>query len=121
MFSNVPIVLPPKEEEEIIEFPITEIDAVTIESKDGYLFVISREICERSPVFKTMFTSSIDFDETRSKYIRLDDFRGKVIEIVLDFLYTKVRIGKDCQVTPKFNIPNDLLLEALILSDFLML
>ncbi|XP_073839858.1 TD and POZ domain-containing protein 4-like [Musca autumnalis] len=69
-------------------------DVTIVAAQEGSEFKAHKSIlCARSIVFATMFRH--DFEESKTNHITIDDISGKVIQEMLNFIYTNRKIPEE--------------------------
>ena len=110
---------PFKEEEafnEPLEMPC---NFVTLISKEGRRFHLDEETACVSQLLKSLLSSS--FAEAKSREVKLPNIRAEVLEKVCDYMHW-FRLDKSyTEADTSFPIPNEILMEVLVASDFLRL
>ncbi|KAK8899217.1 elongin C [Tritrichomonas musculus] len=109
-----------KEEEEFNE-PCPTIDLVTLISGDGRRFIIQRQVACLSPLLNSAFKPKAKFIESLSLEYHLPNVRGVVLEKIVDYLHYSFLYKNDISNAPKFDVSDDILLETLVASDYLMI
>ena len=110
---------PFKEEEEFHEPLEMACNFVTLISKEGRRFHLDEETASVSQLLKSLLSSS--FSEAKSREVKLPNIRAEVLEKVCDYMHW-FRLEKSyTDADTNFPIPNDILMEVLVASDFLRL
>ncbi|KAG0361558.1 hypothetical protein BG005_007977 [Podila minutissima] len=97
----------------------TESEYVTLESSDGFQFVIHREAAMLSGTVKNMLSSSGQFTETTEGIIHFRDIKAVILEKVCQYWYYKARYLNSVTEIPHFDIEPEYALETLMAADFL--
>ncbi|KAJ5783128.1 hypothetical protein N7457_004902 [Penicillium paradoxum] len=91
---------------------------VTLVSRDGFEFIIPRNVACVSGTIRRMLDPSSKFSEGVTGRCVLDEFPGMVIEKVCEYLCYNEK-HKDKANVPDMDIPPELCLELLMAADYL--
>ncbi|KAG0204438.1 hypothetical protein BGX28_003620 [Mortierella sp. GBA30] len=97
----------------------TESEYVTLESADGFQFVIHREAAMLSGTIRSMLSSPGQFQEAAEGAIRFRDIKAVILEKVCKYWYYKARHSNSVTEIPHFEIEPEYALETLMAADFL--
>ncbi|KAF9094330.1 hypothetical protein BGX29_000051 [Mortierella sp. GBA35] len=96
-----------------------ESEYVTLESSDGFQFVIHREVAMLSGTVKNMLSSPGHFTESTEGVIQFRDIKAIILEKVCKYWYYKARHLNSVTEIPHFEIEPEYALETLMAADFL--
>ncbi|GMG18871.1 unnamed protein product [Ambrosiozyma monospora] len=89
---------------------------VTLISKDGFQFQLPKEVALVSGTLKSMLSTS--FKESATNRIILHDMEAVLIEKVVEYCFYNWKYEGQVDV-PDFDVPTEMALELLVVSDFL--
>ncbi|KAF9189795.1 hypothetical protein BGZ51_009262 [Haplosporangium sp. Z 767] len=98
---------------------IVEKEFVTLQSSDGFQFVIHREAAMLSGTIKNMLNSSGQFTESAEGVVHLRDIKAVILEKVCQYWYYRARYMNAVNDIPHFEIEPEYALETLMAADFL--
>ncbi|KAG0068040.1 Transcription elongation factor B (SIII), polypeptide 1 (15kDa, elongin C) [Linnemannia elongata] len=98
---------------------MSESEYVTLESSDGFQFVIHREVAMLSGTVKNMLSSPGHFTESTEGVIQFRDIKAIILEKVCKYWYYKARHLNSVTEIPHFEIEPEYALETLMAADFL--
>ncbi|VVT56730.1 uncharacterized protein SAPINGB_P005237 [Magnusiomyces paraingens] len=91
---------------------------VTLESADGFVFVVEREAAYVSGTLRGILESNSGFIEAESNHVKLPKITGLLLETVIDYFYFNLKY-RDRTNVPSFDIRPDIALELLMIADYL--
>ncbi|KAF9277912.1 Transcription elongation factor B (SIII), polypeptide 1 (15kDa, elongin C) [Mortierella alpina] len=97
----------------------TESEYVTLESADGFQFVIHREAAMLSGTIRNMLSSPGQFQEAAEGAIQFRDIKAVILEKVCKYWYYRARHANSVTEIPHFEIEPEYALETLMAADFL--
>ncbi|KAK3822704.1 MAG: BTB/POZ protein [Benniella sp.] len=97
----------------------TESEYVTLESSDGFQFIIHREAAMLSGTIRNMLSSGGQFTESTEGVIHFRDIKAVILENVCRYWYYKARHMNSTTEPPHFDIEPEYALETLMAADFL--
>jgi transcription elongation factor B subunit 1 len=108
-------------EEEAFREPFSPVDAITLISKEGVRFHVSKEVAKVSGLLSCLLDPEVKFAETVSGEIHLDRIRAVVLERVVDYMHFNFIWRDHSMRMPAFHIDASITVETLIAADFLRL
>ena len=108
-----------KEEEEFAEPLAMASDFVTLVSQEGRRFHLDMETAKVSGLLKSMFSGN--FLEVQNREVKLPNVRGEVLEKVCDYMHWTRLSRTYTEADTKFPVPDSIVVEVLVASDFLRL
>ncbi|KAF9974565.1 hypothetical protein BGZ73_002000 [Actinomortierella ambigua] len=96
-----------------------EQEFVTLESAEGFHFVIHREAAMLSGTIRSMLSSPGQFTESTENMIRFREIKAVILEKVIQYWYYKARYMNSVTEVPHFEIEPEYALETLMAADFL--
>lgn len=108
-------------EEEDFEGPCPQLDMVTLVSNDGFEFHLRRNVACMSELLRCVFEPGKNFKESVRNVYRFANIRGVVLEKVVDYMHYKYMYKDMVSGAPRFDIKDDILLETLVASDYLII
>ncbi len=89
---------------------------VKLISQEGTEFLVERDVAIGSGTIRTMLESS--FAESSGE-IRFNEISSPVLEKVVEYLQHKYRLSTGNKKGPAFEVPQEIVLELLIASNYL--
>ncbi|KAF9571845.1 Transcription elongation factor B (SIII), polypeptide 1 (15kDa, elongin C), partial [Lunasporangiospora selenospora] len=96
-----------------------ESEYVTLESSDGFQFIIHREAAMLSGTIRNMLSSAGQFTESIEGVIQFRDIKALILEKVCAYWYYKARHLNSVTEVPHFEIEPEYALETLMAAHFL--
>ena len=94
---------------------------VTLESLDGYKFILPLSAAQKSATLRAMLESPV-FAESQTKHVRLENIRGEILEQVCCYLmYADKWKNEKTANIPEFYVAPEMAIELATASDYLEL
>ncbi|KAF9158649.1 Transcription elongation factor B (SIII), polypeptide 1 (15kDa, elongin C) [Actinomortierella ambigua] len=98
---------------------VDEQEYVTLESAEGFHFVVHRMAAMLSGTVRSMLSSPGQFTESTENIIRFREIKAVILEKVIQYWYYKARYMNSVAEIPHFEIEPEYALETLMAADFL--
>mmetsp|Transcript_35914 Transcript_35914/g.94148 ORF Transcript_35914/g.94148 Transcript_35914/m.94148 type:complete len:113 (+) Transcript_35914:83-421(+) len=99
--------------------PVTVGQFVTLVSKDGFEFIVSRKAALESGTIKNMLSGPATYDEDEQNEVAFREIPSHVLERVCTYFYYKMRYTNSNQEIPEFAIRPEEALDLLMAANFL--
>ncbi|CAK0823533.1 unnamed protein product [Prorocentrum cordatum] len=100
--------------------PAANFSYIRLVSADGHHFYLDRRIAYECDFFRKMVEQD-GFKEGQTNEIKLPTITGKLLEKVIEYLYYKYKYTDSKVAIPEFPIDDDVVLELLLVANFLNL
>ncbi|CAE8587727.1 unnamed protein product [Polarella glacialis] len=100
--------------------PVESFSYLKLVSADGHEFYLDRRIAYECDTFRKMVEKD-GFKEGQTNEIKLHTVTGKLLEKVIEYLYFKYKFTDSKVPIPEFPIDDDVVLDLLIVANFLNL
>jgi hypothetical protein len=119
--DTAPVEPPHPEEEDFLEPPPEIGDLVTLISKEGTRFHLSKDVAMVSGLLRSLFDPDVEFSETISREVRLPNIHSVVLEKVIDYMHFNRIWRSHLERMPLFAVDNSIAVETFVAADFLQL